>query len=439
VALSGSNVPPASNVTTTVTVAQAIAQMGDWLTVTVENPPAALVNAITGKKKPTLYLEDFPLKGLSSEASINTNTARFQFHLEWTDASSTNWVALLSKPHLGAVALAVSVGLEDGSFPALAADGKLTFYALPTWQVWLWGLFLLGFLVWFVWLWGWSELLRDSGPDPGKGQLKSFSLARTQMAIWFFLTVTAFVFLRVITGGATVTITNTVLVLMGIATGTALGAEVQDSNKVAKLQREKAKLQSQPGRTADENRRLQELTRQFADRGSLEAEKKNLETLAPAQPRLKQIDDLIQEKARLQGQATRTPDEASRLQELTGLLADGGSLQKEHATLRVVPAPAADVPTRLAEVNNLLDQSLPMRISHGFFEDILTDDVGISFHRFQMFIWTIVLAIFFIGDVLTNLAMPEFGNTLLALMGISSGTYLGFMINEPHSSEVTKN
>jgi len=40
--------------------------------------------------------------------------------------------------------------------------------------------------------------------------------------------------------------------------------------------------------------------------------------------------------------------------------------------------------------------------------------------------------------VLSNLAMPEFGNTLLALMGISSGTYLGFMINEPHSSEVTE-
>ena len=67
--------------------------------------------------------------------------------------------------------------------------------------------------------------------------------------------------------------------------------------------------------------------------------------------------------------------------------------------------------------------------SQGLIKDILTDTgVGISFHRFQMFIWTLVLVVFFIVSVWNRLSMPEFSMTLLALMGISNGTYLGFKL-----------
>ena len=67
--------------------------------------------------------------------------------------------------------------------------------------------------------------------------------------------------------------------------------------------------------------------------------------------------------------------------------------------------------------------------SQGLIKDILTDTgVGISFHRFQMFIWTLVLVVFFIVSVWNRLSMPEFSMTLLALMGISKGTYLGFKL-----------
>lgn len=74
-------------------------------------------------------------------------------------------------------------------------------------------------------------------------------------------------------------------------------------------------------------------------------------------------------------------------------------------------------------------------VTEGFLSDILTDADGISLHRLQMAIWTLVLVIIFIKEVYCNLAMPEFGETLLALMGISSGAYVGFMIPEKHSSE----
>jgi hypothetical protein len=70
----------------------------------------------------------------------------------------------------------------------------------------------------------------------------------------------------------------------------------------------------------------------------------------------------------------------------------------------------------------------------GFIFDILSDDNGVSFHRFQMFVWTIVLGIFFVISALGTLAMPDFSTTLLGLMGISAGTYLGFKIPEKTGS-----
>jgi len=56
---------------------------------------------------------------------------------------------------------------------------------------------------------------------------------------------------------------------------------------------------------------------------------------------------------------------------------------------------------------------------------------GINFHRFQIAVWTLVLAIIFIKDVYENLAMPTFNTTLLGLLGLSAGTYLGLKIPEP--------
>ena len=42
-----------------------------------------------------------------------------------------------------------------------------------------------------------------------------------------------------------------------------------------------------------------------------------------------------------------------------------------------------------------------------------------------MFVWTLVLGVIFVASVYNDLSMPEFSATLLGLMGISSGTYLG--------------
>ena len=63
--------------------------------------------------------------------------------------------------------------------------------------------------------------------------------------------------------------------------------------------------------------------------------------------------------------------------------------------------------------------------------DILSDANGISFHRFQIASWTLVLSIIFVVDVWQNLAMPTFNTTLMGMLGLSAGTYLGLKIPEP--------
>jgi hypothetical protein len=89
--------------------------------------------------------------------------------------------------------------------------------------------------------------------------------------------------------------------------------------------------------------------------------------------------------------------------------------QGKAANPQAAPAPAAPVvPTP----------------SQGFLNDVLSDDQGISIYRFQLFAWTLVLGVIFCASVYHGLEMPQFSTTLLGLMGISSGTYLGFKVPE---------
>jgi hypothetical protein len=82
----------------------------------------------------------------------------------------------------------------------------------------------------------------------------------------------------------------------------------------------------------------------------------------------------------------------------------------------------------------VVDQSgasaTPPKDSRNFLLDILTDGASIALHRFQMFVWTLVMFFIFWGAVWNRLALPDFDSTLLGLMGISAGAYLGFKFPE---------
>lgn len=67
------------------------------------------------------------------------------------------------------------------------------------------------------------------------------------------------------------------------------------------------------------------------------------------------------------------------------------------------------------------------RPSQGFFIDILSDANGISLHRFQNFAWTVIAIVVYLYKVSlikTGCDLPELSDTLLALTGISSATYI---------------
>jgi hypothetical protein len=74
--------------------------------------------------------------------------------------------------------------------------------------------------------------------------------------------------------------------------------------------------------------------------------------------------------------------------------------------------------------------AVPTATSRGLLKDLFCDGDGVSFNRFQIIVWSIVLGIVFINAVHRDLAMPDFDPTLLGLMGLSSGTYVGFKFPE---------
>ena len=89
--------------------------------------------------------------------------------------------------------------------------------------------------------------------------------------------------------------------------------------------------------------------------------------------------------------------------------------------------------------NKRENRDKPSPVAAGFFADIFSDAGGVAFHRFQMFVWTLALGIIFVIRVFRNLAMPEFDTSILGLMGISSGTYLGMKVPENPKGEGVDN
>jgi hypothetical protein len=116
-----------------------------------------------------------------------------------------------------------------------------------------------------------------------------------------------------------------------------------------------------------------------------------------------------------------------------------------NVALKTSPPNVTDLQTerdqkqaKLNDINSQLsDIASPPDVSQGFILDILRDETGVSLHRFQMAVWTVVLGLVFIFAVAKSLAMPDFSATLLTLMGISSGTYVGFKIPEPPKAPTT--
>lgn len=312
---------------------------------------------------------------------VDRELGQLHFRLTRDADSRVAWQDFLSRPKKDIILVNASVGPEGKAPLKDPKPFSFRVYSKPLLNtgVILFVAAIIGFLIAAKT----TSIIRDSGPpNPVGGPRKRpYSLARAQVAWWFFIILGSFLFIGLVTWDLD-TITSSSLVLMGIGTGTALGAAMVDANK----------------RESSDN---------------------DLETLKPREAKL-----------------------TASIAELKTAIADGekvalGGDPSLAATLASRRTELATLEAELQQVRTQVDDAaagLQKPVSGGFFTDLLTDVNGVTFHRFQIMVWTVVLGLIFMYSVWTSLTMPQFSDTLLALMGISAGTYVGFKIPEQQTS-----
>jgi hypothetical protein len=82
------------------------------------------------------------------------------------------------------------------------------------------------------------------------------------------------------------------------------------------------------------------------------------------------------------------------------------------------------------DINNNIVRHQDLNTTKSFLINILSDENGISVHRFQAFIFNIIFGLIFITEFITTEKFAEFGQLELTLMGISSSAYVGLKMNE---------
>lgn len=118
-------------------------------------------------------------------------------------------------------------------------------------------------------------------------------------------------------------------------------------------------------------------------------------------------------------------EKQSLSQQLTGLQGNQSAQSQQSAYT---------INSRLQAVGQNIESLIPtLPASSNFVVDILSDAEGVSLPRFQMIVWTITLGIIFLVSVIQTKTIMTLDPTLLALMGISSGTYAGFKLPEKQS------
>jgi hypothetical protein len=324
------------------------------------------------------YINGRSIKGNYPE-EIHLERGRIIYHLEITPENKGTWIDLLGEPHSLRENVTFSVGPEGtgSAFDSVhERDNPIRMTVISPVYGLIALLIITVTLILLLWLVTHTNIIREPGPPPTAGKRRPYNLGRAQMAFWFFLIYASYVAIWLITG-ALDTITTSLLALMGISAGTALGEAMIDNGKD----------------TAKTNRV-----------NDLSAEKVALEqSISDTQPQLEAANEAA---------STALTDQSNR-----------DALNRQLTDSR----------TRLGQIEQqlrTLSAQQSATVSSGFLRDILSDSSGYSFHRFQIFAWTLVLGIIFISSVYNSLSMPEFSPTLLGLMGLSAGTYIGFKFPE---------
>jgi hypothetical protein len=323
--------------------------------------------------------------------------------------------------------------------------------------------------------------------DPSKAVTNrgTYSLAKLQAAWWFFIIIGAYLLIGIVTWDFYSSVSSTALILLGIGAGTVVGGTLIDVSKdtpetadagakrAAELKSRILLLDaaqeychlyarqldvlgppsaSPRPLTPEEDIRLHALTNLYGPdmvqwlRTGFGAAYTTIADIFELQA-LSQADEA--QAAALTGGAAR-PAPVAQLVKLRAAYA--GSIAN-LCWLKALRLAGASVPAGLAnKIPTLPDfASLVPKVSEviiekntaisryrkltnqseSWFIDILSDANGVSFHRFQLFSWTLIMGGVFAGAAYLELNMPVFDTTLMGLLGLSAATYLGLKVPEP--------
>ena len=283
-------------------------RLGDYLTLHVQNL-AEWTKAGNSPWNLILFLNNRPMKGIHP-SDVNEQAEYVEFRLERKGENDETWDQLMERGKNWdwckvSRILQASTGLDNGY--AVASEAQFRMVFLSRFAFLLIAVIIGGSFCVLLFVGRKTPLLKDDPAGP-------YSLARTQMALWSWLTIDAYLYLYVLSQDPAVDIPASILGLMGISATTYVAAAMVD----------------------------------------------------------------------------RSMDPASG---------------------KAAPEP-----------------------SKGFFQDIFGGK-QLSLHRLQMIGWTVALAFVFVIQVVRTLSIPDFNPTLLGLMGLSAGTYVGFKIPEKQSQK----
>jgi hypothetical protein len=342
------------------------AYLSDWVIVSVCHLDKLMKEAEAAQEPLALFIQgkDFD----NPPAGIDFDTGQVTFILGRNARNKHDWQPLLYNPLFDpTISLHVSAGIHGGR-PLPRAPGANTTLIMrklyTDWTTLVWLALLLAIVIALLVFARRSDLLRD-GPALA-GVRQPYSVARVQMAWWFFLILSGFSYIWMVTGDND-TISPALLALMGISAATAVAAVA----------------------------------------------------ISPAEARVGARGKLIDDEL---GVVDKAIDRI--------VVDDADAIARDNAALRgVLARRQAELEQRrtalIVERSNLG----AVAYSQGFWRDLVTDDRGaVALDRFQIVAWTAILGGVFLQSVVWDLSMPEFSATTLALMGISSGTYIGFKL-----------
>ena len=278
------------------------------------------------------------------------------------------WKRMLGELAFKAKEVSITIGTPKLGEIKQAQRKTINLVVIHKVSFWIWIVAMITLLIVLYRLAVDKNMLREWGTqEVNSGKKNRYSLGRWQMAFWFYFVVGAFSFIWMVTD-LTDTITSSMVILMGISSATAVGATIIDSTKKS---------------TAVE--------KMVVAKATIAKNQNSMETV-------------------------RSMDFSDNVEKI--------AMAREAGQLRADTVAAADSLDGLAK-------EASASATRKFLNDILSDESGnFGLHRVQIFIWTWVMAIIFVSRIFHELAMPDFSETILGLMGVSSGTYLGFKLPE---------